>query len=99
IYAFFHLFAPTMKKRGVVMKKKDQNFIKKENQNLILDLIQDYVLVTRAKLSRLARMSPKTVYRMVVSLMDVGIVKEMNKNTTRVGRKATYLSLNPDSLV
>ena len=81
------------------MKKKDQNFIKKENQNLILDLIQDHDLVTRAKLARLASMSPTTVSRIVASLMDVGLVKETNKHTTGVGRKATFLSLNPDSLV
>src|SRR5699024_11032750 len=76
------------KKRGR-HEKKDQNFIKKENQNLILDLIQDHDLVTRAKLARLASMSPTTVSRIVASLMDVGLVKETNKHTTGVGRKAT----------
>src|SRR5699024_7721905 len=99
IYAFFKLFARTMKKRGVVMKKKDQNFIKIENQNIILDLIQDHDLVTRAKMARLASMSPTTVYRLVASLMVVSLVKKTNKHTTGVGRKATFLSLNPDSLV
>lgn len=81
------------------MKKKDQNFIKKENQNLILDLIQDHDLVTRAKLARLASMSPTTVSRIVASLIDIGLVKETNQYTTGVGRKATFLALNPDSLV
>src|SRR5699024_1175077 len=88
-----------MKKRGVVMKKKDQNFIKKENQILILYMNNDHDLVTRAKLAGVSSRSPTTVSRIVACLMDVGLVKQTNKHTRGVGRKATFLSLNPDSLV
>lgn len=81
------------------MPKKDQNFIKRENQNLVLDLIQDHDLITRAKLARLANMSPTTVSRIVASLIEVGLVKETNQHTEGVGRKATLLALNPDSFI
>ncbi|WP_085524441.1 ROK family transcriptional regulator [Tuberibacillus sp. Marseille-P3662] len=79
--------------------KKNQSFIKKENQNLILELIQNYDLITRPKLARLADMSPTTVSRIVSFLIEEGLIKETNQYTTGVGRKATYLALNPDSLM
>ncbi|WP_179134456.1 ROK family transcriptional regulator [Oceanobacillus timonensis] len=79
--------------------KKNQDFIKRENQNLILDLIQEHELIARAKLAKLANMSPTTVSRITTSLIDIGLVKETNQYTTGVGRKATLLSLNPDSLI
>lgn len=79
--------------------KKSQNFIKKENQNFILELIQNNDLITRPKLARLANMSPTTVSRIVSFLIEEGLIQETNQYTTGVGRKATYLALNPDSLL
>ncbi|WP_175631942.1 ROK family transcriptional regulator [Virgibacillus siamensis] len=79
--------------------KKSQNFIKRENQNFILELIQNNDLITRPKLASLANMSPTTVSRIVAFLIEEGLIKETNQYTTGVGRKATYLALNPDSLI
>lgn len=81
------------------MEKKDQRFIKRENQNLMLDIIQNNEAVTRAKLAKLTEMSPTTVSRIVESLIDMGLVKETNRQTEGVGRKATILALNPDLFI
>lgn len=86
-----------MKLRVIGMGKKDQNFIKRENTNLILDLIQAHQLISRAELAKLARMSPTTVSRIVQSLIDMRLVQETNEYTGGVGRRATKLTLNPEA--
>lgn len=81
------------------MGKKDQNFIKRENTNLIVDLIQEHELISRAELAKLAKMSPTTVSRIVSSLIDMELVKETNEYTSGVGRRATKLMLNPEAAI
>lgn len=81
-------------KEGVIVKK-DQSFIKRENTNLILDLIQEQKLISRSELAKLTRMSPTTISRNVSSLINMELVKETNEYTTGVGRRATKLMLNP----
>jgi len=86
-----------MKLRVKVVGKKDQNFIKRENTNLILDLIQTHGLISRAELAKLAKMSPTSISRIVSSLIAMGLIQETNEFTTGVGRRATKLRLNPEA--
>lgn len=79
------------------MQKKDQHFIKRENTNLILNLIQKEELISRSELAKLARMSPTTVSRIVSTLIEMDLVQETNEYTSGVGRRATKLTLNANA--
>lgn len=81
------------------MQKKDQNYIKKENEGIVLDLIRTYGMISRAKLAKMTKMSATTVSRIASSLMELNLIQETNQYTTGVGRKAALLTMNPDSML
>ncbi|GGE27450.1 transcriptional regulator [Pullulanibacillus camelliae] len=81
------------------MQKKDQNYIKKENKGLVLDLIKRLGPVSRAKIAKVTKMSPTTVSRIVSSLIELNFVEETEQFTSGVGRKATLLAVKSDSIL
>ncbi|MFC7392744.1 ROK family transcriptional regulator [Scopulibacillus cellulosilyticus] len=82
------------------MKKKDQEFIKYENQNLVLEMIRTNGPISRAEIAKAANMSPTTVSRIVSSLCERGMVRETNQQETgSIGRKAILLEANENSIL
>ncbi|TCP29550.1 putative NBD/HSP70 family sugar kinase [Scopulibacillus darangshiensis] len=81
------------------MKKKDQNYIKKENKGLVLELIRTLGPVSRAKIARVTNMSPTTVSRIVSSLIELNFVEETDQMTSGVGRKANLLAVKASSIL
>ncbi|WP_376846884.1 ROK family transcriptional regulator [Camelliibacillus cellulosilyticus] len=79
------------------MQKKDQNYIKKENKGLVLDLIRTDGPLSRADIAKKTKMSPTTVSRIVASLIELNLVEETDQYTTGVGRKASLLAVKADS--
>ena len=81
------------------MQKKDQTYIKKENRVMVLDLIKRQGPISRAKIARMTKMSPTTVSRIAATLIEYNIIRETDLHSSGVGRKATLLSVNADSIL
>lgn len=81
------------------MKIKNQDFLKRENQSLVLDLILEQGPISRAEIAKQTSMSPTSASRIVTSLLDANLIKEEQKSSTGVGRKAVYLAPNESSII
>lgn len=81
------------------MKKKDQIYIKRENQGIVLDLIHSYGMISRAEIAKVTKMSATTVSRIVNLLINLNLVRQTNQYTTGVGRKAALLTVNSESII
>lgn len=81
------------------MKVKDQYFLKKQNQSLVLGYIIQNGPISRAEIAKLMAMSPTSASRIVASLQDEQLIKEVYLQTDEVGRKATYFVANEQSVV
>lgn len=81
------------------MKIKNQNFLKRENRGLVLDMILEQGPISRAEIAKQTSMSPTSSSRIVASLEALNLIKEVHINDDAVGRKATYFIPNADSVV
>lgn len=72
---------------------KQQN-VRITNQNLIIDTIRRHDNATRSELSKLLKLSVPSVCTNVDQLVEFGIVRETEDDSTGVGRKASRLRLN-----
>ena len=81
------------------MKIKDQNFLKKKNQSLVLDMILEQGPISRAEIAKQASMSPTSASRIVASLEKKNLIQEVGIQDTTIGRKATYFIPNKDSII
>ncbi|AJY73466.1 ROK family transcriptional regulator [Paenibacillus beijingensis] len=80
--------------------KHDQEFIKKKNQILILEIIQkNNRRISRADIAKMTKMSPASVGRIVNTLIETGLIKETDQQSSGVGRKATMLECDVQSLL
>ncbi|NWQ40554.1 ROK family transcriptional regulator [Bacillus sp. EB106-08-02-XG196] len=75
------------------MEKQDQLLMKKQNKNLVLDIIKHQSPISRMEIAKLTSMSPTSITRIVHELQDLGFVRETELVTTGVGRKATLLDV------
>lgn len=81
------------------MKIKDQNFLKRKNQSLVLDMILEQGPISRAEIAKQASMSPTSASRIVASLEENNLIQEVGVKDTGIGRKATYFIPNKDSII
>jgi predicted NBD/HSP70 family sugar kinase len=81
----------------VSKKPHNQTDIKKHNTGLILSLIRAGN-ESRASLAKKTGMSPASVTRITETLMKKGIVKEMEKFTGGLGRRAVSLALEENTV-
>ncbi|MED4203306.1 ROK family transcriptional regulator [Neobacillus mesonae] len=81
------------------MRVKDQNFLKKQNQSLVLEYIIQNGPISRAEIAKHMAMSPTSASRIVASLEEEQLIKEVYLETDEVGRKATYYTANEHSVV
>ena len=78
----------------MIRKAANPESMKRSNQNLILNIIRTEGPISRAKLSRIVKLSPPTVSRIVDFLLQEGIVAEVGKEESISGRKAVLLEFN-----
>ncbi|MEH7308313.1 ROK family transcriptional regulator [Neobacillus drentensis] len=80
------------------MEKHDQLLMKKQNKNLVLDLIKNHSPISRMELAKVTGMSPTSITRIVNELHMQGFVRETELVTSGVGRKAALLDVCGDVL-
>lgn len=69
---------------------------KQNKRNLILDLIRTRPRSSRASLRQDSGLAMKTVLQCVEGLLEENLILETGKSSPAVGRKATWLAINPD---
>lgn len=83
----------------VFLEKHDQELMRKKNRMLVFNSIQQHHPISRTDIARLSGMSAATVGRVVADLIELGLVKETDQISGGVGRKATMLELNLESIM
>ena len=78
---------------------KNQDFLKKENQSLVLELILDQGPISRAEIAKKTKMSPTSASRIVAALIDNDLIREIRLTHEEVGRKATYFVSNENAAI
>lgn len=81
------------------VKKKDQEYIKKNNKMLVFDVIRNERPISRANIAKITEMSPTSIGRIVSELTSIGVVKETDLSSTGVGRKAIFLDIDAKSIL
>ncbi len=81
------------------MRVKDQNFLKIKNQSIVLEYIIKNGPISRAEIAKHMEMSPTSASRIVGSLQEEQLIKEVYLHTEDIGRKATYFMANEDSVI
>lgn len=81
------------------MRVKDQNFLKIKNQSIVLEYIIKNGPISRAEIAKHMEMSPTSASRIVASLHEEQLIKEVYLHTDDIGRKATYFMANEDSVI
>lgn len=82
-----------------IIQKHDQELMKRENIKLVLSIIKSKGPVSRAEISRIVGMSPTSVGRIVEELINTGLIKEQGQVGNGVGRKATLLKIDSESVI
>ncbi|MEH7224944.1 ROK family transcriptional regulator [Bacillus sp. JJ1566] len=80
------------------MEKQDQLLMKKQNKNLVLEIIKNQSPISRMEIAKITGMSPTTITRIVNELHIQGFVRETELVTSGVGRRATLLDICGDVL-
>jgi predicted NBD/HSP70 family sugar kinase len=80
------------------MMKQDQDTIRQHNKKMILDIIRTQRPISRSEISRITKMSPTSISRIVGELCDEGVIKETDTSMNKVGRKAVILDINPQAV-
>lgn len=78
--------------------KHDQETMRKKNKENILNLIREKKPVSKSELSKITNMSPTSVSRIVTELIELGLIKETELASGRIGRKALLLDTDPSSV-
>jgi N-acetylglucosamine repressor len=80
------------------MEKHDQLLMKKQNKNLVLDIVKNHSPISRMEIAKVTGMSPTSITRIVHELQLQGFVRETELVTSGVGRKAALLDVCGDVL-
>jgi len=81
------------------MKIKNQDFLKKENNILVLNIILKEGPISRADIARLTDMSPTSASRIVASLCESELIKEISIIDKDIGRKGNYYIPNESAIL
>lgn len=74
----------------------NQELVRKTNQRLIIDIIRQEALISRADLAKTLRLSAPTVSANIDRLLKRSVLIEEGSGDSRGGRKPILLKLNPD---
>jgi predicted NBD/HSP70 family sugar kinase len=86
-------------KMQLLLEKHDQELMRKKNRMLVFNSIQQHHPISRTDIAKLSGMSAATVGRVVTDLIELGLVKETSQISGGVGRKATLLELDLESIM
>lgn len=84
---------------GDGLKIKNQDYLRRSNQSLVLDLILERGPISRAEIAKHTSMSPTSASRIVASLSEANLIREVHTTDNSVGRKANYYILNEDEVI
>ncbi len=77
------------------MNKRTVSERKKQHRNTILDIIRMEPYMSRSSVKTLSGLSMETVLQNIEKLLRDGLIYESGSGGAPVGRKATWLSINP----
>ncbi|WP_394578857.1 ROK family transcriptional regulator [Cytobacillus firmus] len=80
------------------MEKQDQLLMKRQNKNLVLDILKTKSPISRIDIAKITGMSPTSITRIVNELQLQGYLRETETVASGVGRKATLLEVRGDVL-
>lgn len=80
------------------MEKQDQLLMKRQNKNLVLDILKTKSPISRIDIAKMTGMSPTSITRIVNELQLQGYLRETEAVASGVGRKATLLEVRGDVL-
>lgn len=80
------------------MEKQDQLLMKRQNKNLVLDILKTKSPISRIDIAKITGMSPTSITRIVNELQLQGYLRETEAVASGVGRKATLLEVRGDVL-
>ncbi len=78
--------------------KHDQDVIRQHNKQMILDIIKEKRPISRAEITKITKLSPTSVGRIVGELCEQGLVRETELSSGGVGRKAIMLDIDPQAV-
>ncbi len=76
---------------------KNQEFIKNQNIELVLNTLFDYKTLSRAELSEITKLSPPSITRVTQFLIEKGYICEEKFVLNKAGRNPTTLHIIPGS--
>ena len=81
-------------------KVRDQSYIKQYNIQSVLAMLKRYQPVSRTEIARLTGMSPTSITRIVVELLNQGLIHEASgeQRSSGRGRKATNLRIDKEGM-
>jgi len=69
--------------------------IQKSRMSTILKSILNNKKITRNRLGEILRLSPSSIVKYIKILMELGLVQETDQELSPVGRRSTFIQLNP----
>ena len=82
----------------MVRQLKDQIDLRLHNTLFLLDLLVNSGPISRADLAKASKMSPTSVTRIISDLLDMGLIRETELGSAKLGRKAIMLDIVPSGL-
>lgn len=73
--------------------------MRRSNQSLVLDLILERGPISRAEIAKQTSMSPTSASRIVASLSESNLIREVHTTDQTVGRRANYYVLNEEEVI
>lgn len=78
------------------VERANNAWVKNQNLNLVLNLIRELSLVSRAEISKKTGLSRSTVSQLVNYLMETGVIIEIGSGESIGGRRPIMLQIRPE---
>jgi hypothetical protein len=74
----------------------DQESVRKVNSSIVLNALRLHAPISRAELASFTKLNPSTVTNIVNTLIDDGLVLELETMESKIGRPGIALTLRPE---
>lgn len=81
-----------------MINKHGSELVREYNRSLIFNLIRSRGPISRASLTRLTKMSPTSVGRIVQELINEGLICETGQTHSGIGKPAILLEIHPEGV-
>ena len=75
----------------------DQELIRKVNTSIVLNVLRLYAPISRAELAAKTKLNRSTISNIINSLLDEGLVLELDTMESKIGRPSIALALKPEA--